>query len=254
MIREFKNADYGVVNATTIDEQPYFCLVDIARILDIKNAKDCRTGIPSSDVETLEVKTGSTTSKRIFINAKHISTCLFKSKNAKAQQINDWLYRIVIPQLMKQFDYDLESFNDPETVIQFLDEFQDLKIRNVILETDKKLNAPRLNLINKLLGSKSCVDLDRVTQVIRFHHLSNTDLYKILRSSHVLDDNNVPYQEFCDRKYFRVVESKVVSGGEIIRQQRTYVYKSGVSFIEKILTEYEVRNHDPNKRKALYDS
>jgi len=254
MIREFKNANYGVVKATTIEEQPYFCLVDIARILDIKNAKDCRTGIPSSDVETLEVKSGNTASKRIFINARHISTCLFKSKNTKAQQINDWLYRIVIPQLMKDLDYDIDSFSDPETVIQFLDEFQDLRVRNAVLETDKKLNAPRLNLINKLLGSKSCVDLDRVTQVIKFHNLSNTDLYKILRSRHVLDDNNQPYQEYCDRKYFRVVEAKVVVKGEVIRQQRTYVYKSGVSFIEKILTEYEVRNHDQRNRKASYDS
>lgn len=155
---------------------------------------------------------------------------------------------------MKDLDYDIDSFSDPETVIQFLDEFQDLRVRNAVLETDKKLNAPRLNLINKLLGSKSCVDLDRVTQVIKFHNLSNTDLYKILRSRHVLDDNNQPYQEYCDRKYFRVVEAKVVVKGEVIRQQRTYVYKSGVSFIEKILTEYEVRNHDQRNRKASYDS
>lgn len=254
MIREFENAKYGVVKATTIDEHPYFCLIDIARILDIKNAKDCRVGIPSSDVKTLEVKQGKTKIKRIFINAKHISRCIFKSKNTNAQQINDWLYRVVIPHLIKQLAYDVESFNDPETVIQFLDELQDLKIRNTVLETNKKLNAPRLNLINKLLGSKSCVDLDMVTKVIKFRYLTNTDLYKILRSNHVLDDNNVPYQEFCDRKYFRVVESKVVSGGEIIRQQRTYVYKSGISFIEKILTEYEVKKHDPRKRKALYNS
>lgn len=254
MIRQYENAKFGVVKATMIDEQPYFCLIDIARMLDIKNAKDCRMGIPSSDVVTLEVKQGKTKPKRIFINAKHISRCIFKSKNRNAQKINDWLYRIVIPQLMKQLNYDIESFKDPETVIGFLDELQDLRIRNTVLETDKKLNAPRLNLINKLLGSKSCVDLDMVTKVIKFHHLSTTDLYKILRSNHVLDDNNVPYQEYCDRKYFRVVESRVVIGGEIIRQQRTYVYKSGISFIEKILTEYEVKKHDPRKRKALYNS
>lgn len=254
MIREFKNAEYGVVSTTIIKEQPYFCLVDIARILEINNAKNCRTGIPSSDVKTLKVKMGNSTVKRIFINAKHISTCLFKSKHKKAQQINDWLYRVVIPQLMKHIDYDLDSFEDPETIMQFLDEFQDLRIRNTVLETDKRLNGPRLNLINKLLGSKSCVDLDAVTKVIKFHHLSNADLYKILRSNHVLDEMNQPYQEFCDRKYFRVVESKVVSGGEIIRQQRTYVYKSGVSFIEKILTEYEGKKHDQRGNKVLYNS
>ncbi len=247
MIREFKNADYGSVKATVVNKQPYFCLVDIARVLDIKNAKDCRMGIPTSDVETIEIKSGNNIVKRIFINAKHISTCLFKSKKSEAEQINDWLYRVVLPQLMKHLDYDINSFEDPETVIQFLDSYQDLRIRNAVLETDKRLNAPRIEFINKLLGSKSCVDLDMITQVIKFHRLSNTDLYKILRSHHILDDNNQPYQEYCDRKYFRVVESKVVASGSVITSNRTYVYKSGIAFIEKILTEHEVKNYDQRR-------
>jgi len=244
MIQEFRNANFGTVKATLMDDQPYFCLVDVARILDIPNAQDCRTGLPSQDIKTLEVKTEKSAIKRLFINAKHISTIMFKSKKTEAHQINDWLYRIVIPQMITQSQYGLETFDDPETAMKFLDEFQELKIRKTILETDRKLNAPKIHYINKLLGSKSCVDLDMVTQVIKFHNLTNVDLYKILRSSHILDDSNQPYQEYCDRKYFRVIEAKVRAGGEVVTSYRTYVYKKGLTFIERILTEYEVRNRD----------
>jgi len=254
MIREFKNADYGVVKATIYKEQPYFCLVDITRILDIPNAQDCRTGIPSSDIEILEVKNGRSKKNRLFIKAKHISTCLFKSRKTEAQQINDWLYRIVLPQLINHLDYNLEDFENPETVIKFLDNYQDLKIRNSVLETNKRLNTPKIKYINKLLGCTSCVDFDMVTKIIKFHNLTNTDLYKILRARHVLDENNQPYQEYCDRKYFRVIESTVVAGGSVITSYRTYVYKNGLSFIEKILTEYEVKNNDQKTNRVLYST
>ena len=107
MIREFKNADYGIVRATVVKKQPYFCLIDIARLFGIQNSKTCLFKIPSSDIEKIEISQEKNKNKRIFINAKHINTCLFKSKKTEAQLIIDWLYRIVIPQLIKYIEYDM---------------------------------------------------------------------------------------------------------------------------------------------------
>ena len=59
-----------------------------------------------------------------------------------------------------------------------------------------------------------------------------------------MDDSNVPHQEYCDKKYFRVVEAKVVSGGSTVTSQRTYVYRSGITFIERILKEYQGAKDD----------
>lgn len=254
MIKEFKNADYGNVNAALIEEQPYFCLVDLARILDIPNAQEMRKGIPSCELVTLEVKINRKNYKRLFIHAKHIGSFIFKSRKSSAQRINDWLYRIVIPQLDGRLDYYIEDFEDQEKVLKFLDEYQDLKIRNSILETDRKLNATKIKYLDSLVGSRSYVDLEMVTKVIKFHRLKSSELYKILRATHILDENNQPYQEYCDKKYFRVVESKVAASGSVVTSYRTYVYKSGLSFIEKILTEYEVIHNDRERERVLHCS
>jgi len=252
MIKEFSNAEYGVVRTTLVEEQPYFCLVDIARLLDIKNVQECRTKIPSEEIKTIELHEEKSKKKRLFISARYISTCMFASKKVEAEMINDWLYRIVLPQLMKIGDYHVDDFHDPNVVIKFLDKYQDMKVRNSVLETDKRLNEPKLKYFNKLLGSSQCVDLDIAHTVLKFNGIGSMELFKILRVTHILDDNNQPHQEYCDRKYFRVVQAKSVAGGGILVSNRTYVYKSGISFIEKILSEYEVTKNAQRSRKSLY--
>jgi len=252
MIKEFSNAEYGVIRTSFVEDQPYFCLVDIARLLDIKNVQECRTKIPANEIKTIEVPDEKGKAKRLFISANNISTCMFASKKAEAQMINDWLYRIVLPQLLKFGDYQVDDFHDPNVVIKFLDEYQDIKVRNSVLETDKKINEPKLKYINKLLGSSQCVDLDIAHDVLKFKGIGSMELFKILRATHILDDRNQPFQEYCDRKYFRVVETKSVAGGTILISTRTYVYKSGITFIERILSEYEVTKNAQRNRKPLY--
>ena len=252
MIKEFSNAEYGVVRTSIVEDQPYFCLVDIARLLDIKNVQECRTKIPASEIKTIEVTEESGKTNKLFILAKYISTCMFASKKAEAEMINDWLYRIVLPQLMKYGDYQVDDFQDPNVVIKFLDEYQDIKVRNSVLETDKLLNEPKLKYFNKLLGCSQCVDLDIIHNVLKFQGIGSMEIFKILRATHILNDQNQPYQEYCDRKYFRVVEAKSVAGGSILTSNRTYVYKSGITFIERILSEYEVTKNAQRNRKSLY--
>ena len=247
MIQEFNNAEYGTVRATIIDETPYFCLVDITRLLGISNAQTCRRDIPDIDIKRVEIKNGKSKKNQLFVKAKHISTCIFKSKKAEAEQINDWLYATVLPNMLNLLEYKVDSFSDPNKIIKLIDENRDLKVRNNVLETDMKILKPKVRYVDKLLGSAHCVDLDVVTKVIKYPGIHNSDLFKILRSTNILDENNQPYQEFCDRRYFRVIDSTVVVAGNIVNSQRTFVYKSGLAFIERILKEYEV-NYDRNKR------
>jgi phage antirepressor YoqD-like protein len=153
--------------------------------------------------------------------------------------IGDWLYRTVLPQLIRYGIYQIEDFENPDKIIEFLDEFQELKVRANVLETTLKMNTPKIKAIDNLLGTTSCVDLDMVHEVIRFKNIGRDVLLKILRTTHVLDEQNIPFQDFCDKKYFRVVEAKVVSGGTVIKSTKTYVYKGGITFIERILKEYD---------------
>lgn len=247
MIKEFEHTAFGKIRATIIDDEPCFNLKDLCRIFEIRNVSEMRSKLNDSDVKLKAVPSEKGTQNMFFVTAEHLTTIFFQSKKKEAEVIGDWLYRIVLPQLIKFGTYQLEDMGDPNKVMEFLDEFQDLKVRANVLETTLKMNSPKIKAIDNLLGSTSCVDLDVVHEVIKFKSIGKDILLKILRATHVLDESNIPFQDYCDRKLFRVVEAKVVSGGSLYRSTRTYVYKSGITFIERILKEYDGNKHRKEK-------
>lgn len=247
MIREFEHTAYGKVRATHVDDEPCFNLKDLCRIFHIKSVSEIRTKLNDSSVKLVTVPSEKGDQNMFFVTADHLSTVLVQSKRKEAEIIGDWLYRVVLPQLIKFESYQIDTFKDPEKAIELIEEFEDLKVKATILETQLKMNAPKIKSIDALLGTTSAVDLDVVHERIKYKNIGKDVLLKILRASHVLDEENVPFQDFCDRKLFRVVETKVVSGGSHYSQRKAYVYRSGITFIERILKEYDGRQQRKEK-------
>jgi len=58
------------------------------------------------------------------------------------------------------------------------------------------------------------------------------------RKEKVLDKNNIPYQQFVDMRYFRVLEQKyTVPNGETKINIKTMVFQKGIEFIRKKINE-----------------
>jgi hypothetical protein len=88
--------------------------------------------------------------------------------------------------------------------------------------------------MDKRFDSSECIDLDMIFEVIKYPELKLTEVYKFLRYFQVVDSNNVPYQQYCDKKYYRIVEAKVVPNCALTTTQRTYLYKSGIAILKLI--------------------
>jgi phage antirepressor YoqD-like protein len=63
-------------------------------------------------------------------------------------------------------------------------------------------------------------------------------LFKLLRRKGVLDGHNVPYREYQDKGFFRVIEQQWSDAeGETHISLKTLVYQPGVDFIRRIVNE-----------------
>jgi anti-repressor protein len=246
MIKEFTNSEYGQVRATLIDNTPCLCLKDICQMLDIRSVSDCRGKLDQDGIRTKTILANNNATKMLFITPENISPCLFQSKKVEAESICDWLYRHVLPKVIHYADCHIQDYEDPDRVVQLLDEYQELRTQNEILETNRKLNEPKIRVIDKLFGTNKCIDFELVHTVIKYHGIKQIELLKILRAHHIIDDDNVPLQEYCDRRHFRIVESKSTLGNHTVTSQRTYVYQSGIHFIEKIIKSHDGGRHARN--------
>ncbi|WIF89026.1 phage antirepressor KilAC domain-containing protein [Acholeplasma laidlawii] len=157
------------------------------------------------------------------------------------------LYLKVIPTLRTYIDYDINRFNNPDVLVQFLDQYEDLKIKSNIMQTTLKVNEPKTKMVDALMEIKNCYDLSNVHEMLKFRGTRNTQLLKILRSYNILDKENMPRTEYIDKRYFRVVEAKASHETKMITVKRVYVYQSGINFIEKLMRQYEGERYAKTK-------
>lgn len=80
--------------------------------------------------------------------------------------------------------------------------------------------------------------------------IGRNNLFKFLRCNKILMDSNLPYQEYIDRGYFRVIEQKY-SGKDGMPKisYKTLVYQRGLDFIRKTLHRAGFKTEEPQIQK-----
>lgn len=247
MIKVFHDSKYGSIRTSCFNDEAALCLKDLCHLLHIKNIPECRGKLDEKYVRQIEVDEKGSKKKVLFILEENLSGCLFQSPNPEAEQLCDWLYLKVIPTLRTYIDHDINRFNNPDVLVQFLDQYEDLKIKSNIMQTTLKVNEPKTKMVDALMEIKNCYDLSNVHEMLKFRGTRNTQLLKILRSYNIRDKENMPRTEYIDKRYFRVVEAKASHETKMITVKRVYVYQSGINFIEKLMRQYEGERYAKTK-------
>lgn len=107
------------------------------------------------------------------------------------------------------------------------------------IEQQKELiaiQAPKVDFYEAVTGSTDTIDIGTVAKVLNIDGYGRTRLFAFLRDKGVLRANNEPYQTYCDRGYFRVIESKFSKpDGSTHVSLKTVVYQKGVDYIRKLV-------------------
>ncbi len=244
LIKIFKNADFGNIRTTVVNNIAYFSLKDICKILEIKSVSECRSRLSEHGIQLIEVtddkdcEEAGQHKKMIFISENLLSSVFFQSTKPEAEIFMDWIFRVVLPQIRKYGDYHVDDLRDPERAVEVLSELEDCKTKINVLQTNIEMNSYKLDYIEKVVGSKHCYDIEALPKLIKFKGISMMEILKILRTNGVFSSNNEPNQQYIDLKYFRIVEATAYDKTSTIIVRRTYVYQSGLNFIEKLLKKY----------------
>lgn len=94
---------------------------------------------------------------------------------------------------------------------------------------------PKALFYDTVTGSKDTIDMAKVAKVLN-KNIGRNKLFNLLREKKILQNNNLPYQTFIDRGYFRVVESKYTKpDGSTHINLKTVVYQKGINYINGLL-------------------
>lgn len=242
----FKNDEFGEVRTLVINEKPYFCASDIAKVLGYSNTRDaisrhCK-GVVKSDIPTNSgIQTVS------FIPEGDIYRLIVKSKLPSAEKFEAWVMDEVLPTIRKHGAYMTNdvierTLTDPDYLIQLATALKEERQARLIAEQKIEEQRPLVEFADKVSNSSNLIDMGKMAKLLKDENINigRNRLFEWLRKKEILMRNNIPYQRYIDGGYFQVKESTFETPYGTKTQQTTFVTGKGQIYItEKLRKEWK---------------
>ncbi|NSB14116.1 phage antirepressor KilAC domain-containing protein [Clostridium beijerinckii] len=247
-LRIFKDERFGEIRWLKINNKDYAVGIDIAKALGYKKPNDaisrhCRGSVKHGvGVVTGKRKDGTEVIQNIemsVIPEGDIYRLAAKSELPGAEKFEAWIFDEVLPSIRKTGMYATDELLDnPDLLIAAATKLKEERKARMEAENKVKLLEPKGQFYDDVAGSKDSIEVGHVAKVLAIRGMGRNNLFSLLREKKVLDKNNIPYQQFVDLGYFRVLEQKyTVPSGETKINIKTMVFQKGIEFIRRKIGE-----------------
>lgn len=205
-LQVFTKDEFGTIRTVQMNGEPYFCMVDICKALDLNNISQARTRLREDGVITNEViDSMGRKQKANFINESNMYKLVFQSRKESAEKFTDWVTAEVLPTIRKTGGYVNNDelfintylpFADENTKTMFCQTLKTVREQNEIIQKQQKEIMHKEDVI---IGLVEDIDLatkrQRITQIVRHCEKKNyQERYRLL-----YDEFSRKYH--CDLKY-----------------------------------------------------
>lgn len=104
-----------------------------------------------------------------------------------------------------------------------------LKLESVTAEN--AIMRPKADFYDRVTQGNDTIDLGEAAKVLNIPGMGRNNLFRFLREKGILMKSNVPYQEYLDRGYFKIVEVETGAGVKV----KPVVYQKGLDYIRNRL-------------------
>lgn len=102
----FSSEEFGEIRTVIIDGEPWFCMTDICKALEISNASQAKTRLNADGVITNEVIDSIGRKQNAnFVNEPNMYKLIFQSRKESAERFTDWVTSEVLPAIRKTGSY-----------------------------------------------------------------------------------------------------------------------------------------------------
>lgn len=236
----FNNAEFGQIRTITKDNEPMFCLVDICKALEIKNATDVVKRLEDDEVTRFNL--GSQSGETNFVTESGLYAVILRSDKPNAKKFRKWVTSEVLPSIRKTGGYiaGQEQMSDTELMAKAL-----LVAQKQIEERNKQIEVmkPKAIFADAVATSKTSILVGDLAKLICQNgiQIGQKRLFEWLRENGYLiksgSSYNMPMQRYVEQGLFEVKESNVQNPDGSVRITRTtkVTGKGQVYFVNKFI-------------------
>ena len=211
-------------------ENPLFLAKDVAEWIEHSNLTVMINSV--DDDEKLISRTKDCLGRdnsATFLTENGLYEVLMLSRKPIAKQ-----FKTEVKKILKELR--LKNSRVPQTFAQALrlaaEQQEMIEAQQVLIEAQK----PKVDFYDCVTGSDDTIDMAEVAKVLNCG-MGRNRIFQLLREKEILNNSNQPYQQFVDRGYFRVIESKfTLPDGTTRINLKTVVFQKGLDFIRSVVT------------------
>lgn len=255
-LKIFENNEFGEVRTTVIDDEPYFALNDVCRILEIANPRNVKArlngdGVHSMDgVDSLGRRTDVT-----MISEANLYKLVFQSRKPEAERFADWVTSEVLPAIRKHGAYLSEevierTLYDPDYLIRLATNLKEERAMRMLAEAENERNKPKVLFADTVSASnKSClvgelakmISQEAIRQGKTDEKIGQNKLFAWLRNNGYLcksgERKNQPMQQYVEQGLFEMKKGSYVDskGANVVTTTTKVTGKGQIYFVNKFL-------------------
>ena len=231
----FKGENIGSVR-TAIDDKAriVFSLNDSCKILDIKNSRDAKRRLKPDGLSLIKVEEGK--KAHTFITEENLYRLIFQSRKEEAVKFMDWVVEEVLPSLRVKGYYSMDDiFKSKDSAVAFITDYKNVLVKNGLLEKEILETKEARSYMKRTMRTYRLTDLEDLPHKLNIHNLNYQDLVKFLRDKAILDDNNIPFQSYVDKGWFRIDTHSFTMDKSQVVIKRVCVFQKGINSINDLI-------------------
>ena len=251
----FENGEFEI-RTTTKNGEPYFSLLDVCKILDIKNSRDAKGRLNKDGVGTTDVIDSlGRTQQADFINEANLYKLAFQSRKPQAERFTDWVTSEVLPAIRKHGAYMSEeviekTLSDPDYLIKLATNLKEEKAKRALAEAENERNKPKVLFADAVsASSRSClmgelakmISQEAIRQGRIDGKIGQNKLFAWMRNNGYLcksgERKNQPLQQYVEQGLFEMKKGSYVDsrGANVVTTTTKVTGKGQIYFINKFL-------------------
>lgn len=226
-LRIFNSEEFGNIRTVVIDNEPWLCLTDICKALELTQPSKVKERLKEKGVRSIPTLTNGGIQNLLYVDEGNLYKTIFQSRKESAEKFSDWVTSDVLPSIRVSGIYATDDvidnvLNNPDFGIQLLTKLKEE--RNARVKAEKK-NAILMHVnktytateIAKELGLKSATQLNKILEEKKIqYHVNGT---WVMYSKY----SNLGYEE---------IKQEVLDSGKVIYHRR--ITQMGREFILKL--------------------
>ncbi|MDT2766516.1 phage antirepressor KilAC domain-containing protein [Lactococcus raffinolactis] len=205
------------VRIITINDEPWFVVADIAKVISATNASDLANLVDSEDKSRQSLGSGS---PKNIVNESGLYTILLRSNNPQAKPFRRWVTSEVLPTIRKHGAYMTDSkleeaLLNPDTLInlatqlkQEREEKAQLRALNSTLAVENQIMQPKAQYFDDLVERNLLTNFRDTAKMLKIKQ--NQFINWLLENKYIYRDKKsklMPYAQY-NETLFEIKESK----------------------------------------------